>query len=228
MDSIKRLERQLDYRFQDKSLLQRALKHRSAGRNHNERLEFLGDAILGSVMACYLYDTFQDSCEGALSRLRSQLVMKDTLAELAQGLNLSDVVMLGEGELKSGGFRRASILADSLEALFGAIYLDAGYAEIRRVILMLYQSKLASLDANLIVKDPKTQLQEYLQARGEALPAYEVLKIEGVQHQQTFFVACRVAGYDFVSKGDGPSRRRAEQKAAALWLDWINQSLKEE
>ncbi len=216
------LERKLDYAFENHALYEQALKHRSYAKDHNERLEFLGDAILGSVIACYLFEHFKESCEGGLSRLRAQLVKKDSLADLAQDLDLGSFVLLGEGELKSGGFRRASILADGLEALFGAIYLDGGFVEAKRVILALYRDKLANLTPESAEKDPKTLLQEWLQAHAKPLPQYDVVKIVGAQHDQQFSVQCQVESYDFIAEGSGASRRRAEQQAASRWLQWLD------
>ena len=213
------IESQLDYTFKQMSLLTLALKHRSYANQNNERLEFLGDAILGSVIACYLFDRFQASCEGGLSRLRAQLVKKETLAQLAERIDLGQSILLGEGELKSGGFRRASILADGLEAVFGAIYLDGGFDEARRVILSLYEPLLSELSIDAAEKDPKTRLQEYLQSKQMPLPVYEITQIKGEAHDQTFEVVCTIEGQAHQTEGSGTSRRRAEQIAAQAWLD---------
>ncbi len=198
--------------------MQQALRHRSVGGTNNERLEFLGDAVLGMVIAHELYTRFPKAAEGELSRLRASLVKKPTLAEVARDLKLGDFLVLGSGELKSGGFRRDSILADALEAVFGAIYLDAGFASCRDVILRLYRNRLDATPAAAQLKDPKTRLQEYLQAQHLDLPEYTVTAIQGQAHRQTFEVSCRVAQLDQQANGTGSSRRRAEQDAAACML----------
>lgn len=213
------LLRKLDYRFRDISLLLAALTHRSAGDANNERLEFLGDAILGVVIAEALYTRYPAASEGELSRLRASLVRKQTLAELARDLELGDFLRLGSGELKSGGFRRDSILADALEAIFGAVYQDSGFAACRSLILALYTERLENLpDDAAALKDPKTQLQEYLQGRGLELPTYTVLSVYGEAHAQTFQVECCVSSLEQCMRGTGSSRRRAEQQAAQKML----------
>jgi len=213
------LYRALGYRFSDHGLCERALTHRSLGRDNNERLEFLGDAILGFVIADSLFQRFPEASEGLLSRLRSSLVKREALAELARDLGLSDHLLLGPGELRSGGHSRDSILADALEALFGAIHLDAGYQGARQVILTLYHERLQGLDPATQQKDPKTRLQELLQARQLALPTYEVVAITGTPHAQSFEVRCRVAELGWERTGQGSSRRRAEQAAAQQLLE---------
>jgi len=206
--------KQLDYRFQQPQLLQRALTHRSYSATHNERLEFLGDSVLNCVIARYLYDTHPDLPEGDLSRLRSNLVNQQTLAVLAQQLNLGEQLLLGEGERKSAGFRRPSILADGLEALFGAVFMDADFSAAEKVVLGLYVPFIAQTDLQALGKDAKTLLQEYLQARKMPLPQYNVTEIKGEAHAQTFVVSCNIAQLGLTTPGEGASRRIAEQIAA--------------
>jgi len=216
--SLSRLERQLGYTFQDQALLTLALTHRSfAGRN-NERLEFLGDAILNFVAGEALYQRFPQAREGQLSRLRARLVKGETLAILARGFELGEYLRLGSGELKSGGFRRESILADALEALIGAIYLDAGMDMARERVLAWLTQELDSLTLVDTNKDPKTRLQEFLQSRASELPCYEVVDIQGEPHCRTFFVQCTVDLLNEKTQGQGASRRIAEQVAAAAAL----------
>lgn len=206
--------RQLGHDFARPELLRQALTHRSHGSPNNERLEFLGDSILNCAIAARLYQTYPRLPEGDLSRMRAAMVKEQTLAEIASGLKLGDILMLGEGELKSGGFRRPSILADALEAIIGAVYLDAGFVAAERMILALYEPLLQNLDPKTIAKDPKTQLQEYLQSRKLPLPQYEVLLIRGEAHEQEFEVECIIPGLNIRSLGEGHSRRSAEQNAA--------------
>jgi ribonuclease III len=205
---------QLGYQFAQPQLLQRALTHRSFSAAHNERLEFLGDSVLNCTIARYLYETYPDLPEGDLSRLRSNLVNQQTLAILAQQLNLGEQLLLGEGERKSAGFRRPSILADGLEALFGAVLLDADFAAAEKVVLGLYVPFIAQTDLQALGKDAKTLLQEHLQGRKLALPHYNVLEIKGEAHAQTFVVSCEVAQLGLNTQGEGASRRIAEQIAA--------------
>lgn len=215
--SSNRLQQELGYHFSDEKHLQLALTHRSyAGRN-NERLEFLGDSVVNQVVAQALYDRFPTASEGDLSRLRASLVKGVTLAEIALELSLGDYLRLGPGELKSGGFRRASILADAFEALLGAILLDSDYERCRTVILSMFASRLDKLTAHS-TKDPKTRLQEYLQSRGEALPMYELESMTGDDHDPTFVVVCTLEKSNTECRGQGSSRRRAEQNAAATAL----------
>lgn len=206
--------KQLGYRFVQTALLQRALTHRSYSAAHNERLEFLGDSVLNCTIAKYLYQTCPDVPEGDLSRLRSNLVNQQTLARLAQGLNLGDMLLLGEGELKSAGARRPSILADALEAIFGAVLLDADFATAEKVVLGLYVPFLAGVDLKSLGKDAKTQLQEYLQGRKLPLPKYSVIEIKGEAHAQTFEVECEIDKLKIKARGEGHSRRVSEQIAA--------------
>lgn len=209
----------LGYQFREPRLLEEALTHRSSAGRNNERLEFLGDSILNFVIADELYNTHPQASEGELSRLRASLVRRDTLADLARGLALGEFLRLGSGELKSGGFRRASILSDALEAIFGAVYLDGGFVTCRRLILNLYQIRLAKLPAGGELKDPKTRLQEYLQARQLALPVYSILEIAGEAHAQHFTVECSLESVRTVAVGT--SRRQAEQEAARKALELV-------
>lgn len=217
------LERELGYRFSDDSLLTRALTHRSAGGRHNERLEYLGDAALSLVVAELLYQRLPLAPEGHLSRLRASLVRRSSLAEIALDLRFPERLHLGPGELKSGGFRRESILADALEAVLGAIYLDGGLDALRAVMVRLYGDRLEDLPAHEELKDPKTLLQERLQARGLPLPLYCVAAIEGEDHLQQFKVSCQVEGVAAETTGSGGSRRAAEQAAAAQMLAQLDE-----
>ncbi|MEO8224456.1 MAG: ribonuclease III [Gammaproteobacteria bacterium] len=208
----------LGYRFQDDALLELALTHRSASGGNNERLEFLGDAVLGLVMAEALFASHPAADEGTLSRLRARLVRRETLEELARELALGELLRLGSGELRSGGHRRASILANSLEAVFGAVFLDGGWPASREVLLKLLGPRLAALDSDEELRDPKTRLQEFLQGRGHALPTYDVERVSGSAHAQHFDVVCRLASPTLEVRGEGASRRAAEQQAAAQAL----------
>lgn len=205
---------QLGFEFTSPKLLQRALTHRSYSSEHNERLEFLGDSVLGCVIAKHLCIDYPQLSEGELSRLRSNLVREETLATLAQQLDLGSYLMLGEGELKSGGFRRPSILADALEAIFGAIFLDSGYAAAEKTVLNLYVPYLAKIDVQTLGKDAKTVLQEYLQSKRIALPTYNVIALQGEAHAQSFQVECLIPSLQISARGSGTSRRNAEQQAA--------------
>lgn len=206
--------RQLGYVFKQPQLLQRALTHRSYAPDHYERLEFLGDSILGCVIARYLYSEYPELSEGDLSRLRSNLVKESTLVIFAQQLNLGSQLKLGEGELKSGGHRRPSILADAVEALFGAIFMDGGYLAAEQAVLNLFVPYLAKVDRATLGKDAKTLLQEYLQGRRLALPDYSVIDMQGVAHEQLFQVECTIPPLKITTRGAGTSRRNAEQQAA--------------
>jgi ribonuclease-3 len=212
--SKEQLSSELGYVFSQPQLLQRALTHRSYSADHNERLEFLGDSLLGCIIAQYLYVHYGNMSEGELSRLRSNLVREETLAILARQLDLGAYLNLGEGELKSGGFRRPSILADTLEAIFGAVSLDGGFAATESVVLKLFVPYLAKVDIKTLGKDAKTLLQEYLQSKHIALPNYNVVAIQGEAHQQSFQVECAVPALTIITRGEGASRRSAEQKAA--------------
>jgi ribonuclease III len=208
------LTKRLGYDFRDGALLARALTHRSRSSRNYERLEFLGDSILSFIIADVLYDRFPQLSEGELTRLRATLVRRETLATLARELELGDYLDLGSGELKSGGFDRDSILADGLEAVFGAVYKDGGLEVARDVVLRRYQPILDRIDPSSILKDPKTRLQEFLQRRSQATPVYNVLEVSGEPHLQHFVVECRVPGLDDAVRGEGASRRYAEQAAA--------------
>ena len=218
---LERLCRRLNYQFQKPAYLKQALTHCSVGSDNYERFEFLGDSILSFVIAHQLFNQFPLQSEGQLSRLRSYLVKGEMLAEIAKELSLGDFLYLGQGELKSGGFRRASILADALEAVFAAIFLDGGIVAAQEVILNLYRSRLDDPNLNDCLKDAKTQLQEYLQAEKYALPEYTLTKIEGDEHDQIFYISCSVEGITHISYGNGPNRRKAEQLAAKSLLEQL-------
>jgi ribonuclease-3 len=215
------LSERLGYAPRDPALFRAALTHRSASGPNNERLEFLGDAVLNLVVARHLYGCFPDAAEGDLSRLRSRVVSREPLAEVAASLDVGDILQLGTGELKSGGFRRQSILADALEAVFGAIYLDGGFEAAAGVIVQLLSARIAALPEPEALKDPKTRLQEYLQSRSLTVPHYAVLGVEGEDHAQTFEVSCEVPALALIVRGRGSSRRRAEQQAAERMLTKI-------
>lgn len=213
------LEKRLGHVFQQSALLQQALTHRSHGSVHNERLEFLGDSVLNCVVASLLFERYPDIDEGDLSRVRANLVKQQSLYEIAQRLELPQFLRLGEGELKSGGFRRPSILADTLEALFGAIFLDAGFNAARDVVRALYIPILDTVDPKTLGKDAKTLLQEYLQGKKIALPQYNVVATHGAAHNQEFEIECLVPKLDIQVFGTGGSRRAGEQAAAKLALE---------
>lgn len=206
--------KQIAYVFTQPQLLQRALTHRSHSAAHNERLEFLGDSVVNCVVAKYLHETYPDLPEGDLSRLRSNLVNQQTLYMLAQQLNLGELLLLGEGERKSAGSQRPSILADALEALVGALLLDGGFAAAEKVVLSLYIPFMRQADVLTLGKDAKTLLQEYLQSRKLALPKYTVIATQGEAHAQLFQVECAIAQLKLATRGEGSSRRIAEQMAA--------------
>lgn len=216
---ISRLCAALGYVFQQPELLEEALTHRSASAHNNERLEFLGDALLNLIIAEYLFQQYPQASEGEMSRLRASLVKGETLAKLARTLNLGDWLRMGQGELKSGSFRRESVLSDTLEAVFAAVYLDSSFAACRELILRLYRRWLVGLASASELKDPKTRLQEYLQARQQPLPIYNVLEIRGEPHIQSFVVECLTAASRTVALGS--SRRKAEQEAARQALEKI-------
>lgn len=221
MSDLSTLLQQLNYQFADPQLLQVALTHRSAGGENNERLEFLGDAALNLIISEDLYRRFPDIREGELSRIRAALVNGKALAVLARELSVGEHLQLGAGERSSGGHRRESILADAFEAILGAIYRDGGFEACRQVVLAQYQSRLDALDPKASHKDAKTRLQEFLQARKQPLPDYQVQDAQGQQHAQTFVVACRVAMLDKAVLAEGRSRRKAEQAAAQHALDLL-------
>lgn len=210
----KSLGERLGYAFIQPQLLERALTHRSQASDHNERLEFLGDSILGCVISKHLYGFYAQLSEGELSRLRSSLVREETLAGMARQLELGAYLKLGEGELRSGGADRASILADALEAVFGAVFLDGGYAAAEKVVLGLFLPHLDKIDVLAQGKDAKTLLQEYLQGKRIALPVYSVVAVQGEAHAQSFQVECTIPAMKIVTQGLGNSRRSAEQQAA--------------
>ena len=221
IESLDKLKRHLDYKFGDEALLETALTHRSVTQNNNERLEYLGDAVLGMVIAEELFKRFPEANEGELSRLRASLVKGETLAEIALSFDLGDVIRLGQGELKSGGFRRKSILADAFEAILGAIYLDGGFESCRNIILKQFSLRLDSVSPETAEKDPKTRLQEYRQASKQSLPEYEIVNVTGEEHAQTFTVECVVTGMPPV-RAKGSSRRKAEQAAATMILETLD------
>ncbi len=210
------LHRLIGHSFNNEALLNQALTHRSHSGNNNERLEFLGDGALNFIIAHQLYLRYPKLSEGDLSRLRAQLVKEQTLSEIALGLNLGDALRLGEGELKSAGWRRPSVLADALEAIIGAVFIDGGFAAAETLVLKLYAQLLDAIDPAAIGKDAKSLLQEHLQGRKLELPEYTVLAIEGEAHCQVFKVACHIPQLDIRSEGAGSSRRVAEQQAAQL------------
>jgi ribonuclease-3 len=217
------LQRRLDYSFIDSELLIQALTHRSFGQPNNERLEFLGDSVLDCVMSMVLFVRFPRLREGDLSRLRASLVCQDALAKMAGDLDIGPCLRLGEGELRSGGARRPSILADAFEAIIAAIFLDAGFDATRAVIERLFEPLLAGVDSTAPGKDPKTALQEWLQGRKIALPTYVMTQVLGEAHAQEFEVACEVPKFTLRTLGRGSSRRAAEQQSAALALDRLRE-----
>ncbi len=225
--SLSQLERTIGYTFKDKELLETALTHRSQGRKNNERLEYLGDAVLGFVIADSLFRKFPNATEGDLTRLRSTLVRRKTLAELAHGMALGDYIRLGSGEMKSGGWRRASILANTFEAMIGAVYLDAGFNVCQQCIASLYQTLLSGVSLDNVHKDPKTSLQELLQSRQQALPAYTVLSEDGKAHERLFTVECAIDDLAILVQAQGRSKQEAEQAAAEQALYSVTQQLQQ-
>lgn len=225
-NSNQQIEKILGYNFKKPKLLQLALKHRSVGTENNERLEYLGDAVLGFVVADLLYQRFPKASEGELSRLRAHVVRGVSLADIAIELNLSDFMILGPGELKSGGKRRKSIMADTVEALLGAIYLDSDETTVRETIIRLFSKKFESLSLEQAQKDPKTRLQELMQSRHFELPDYQVTDTRGKEHEQQFEVECSVMiknQQSLLSKATATSRRKAEQQAAEEMLQLLAQ-----
>lgn len=212
----------LGYVFQDFSLLELALSHRSLKLEvHNERLEFLGDSILNFVIAEKLFQIFEEATEGELTRFRASLVNKQTLADLAKELQINQYVRLGIAEIRNGGTQRESLLADMLEAIIGAIYLDSGIEKCQSNILRWYDSRLQEIFNTPVAKDSKTALQEYFQARQLSVPCYRVIRQEGKSHSQIFYVVCSVKGFEYLASGQGSSRREAEQMAAKQYLKWL-------
>lgn len=220
-DPLAVLQRSLGYRFRDPALLTRALSHSSSGALHNERLEFLGDAVLEAVISADLFSEHPQADEGLLSRRRAALVNGEQLAELARGLKLGEHLRLGAGEIKTGGRQRDSLLADAFEALIGAIFVDGGYASATQVIRAVFGARLGSADAFMMLTDSKSRLQEELQARGIQLPSYTVDSVTGPEHAQVFHVLCELAVSGIRTEGEGTTRRAAEQAAAARALDLL-------
>jgi len=216
-----RIEQGLGHVFSSRALFSQALTHRSFSATHNERLEFLGDAVLDCIASDLLCERFPDLPEGVLSRLRANLVKQDTLADMAGELDLGAALRLGEGEVKTGGRSRPSILADALEALIGAIFLEAGYGAARQSVALLFGNRLTGLDPDADARDPKTALQEWLQARHKALPVYEISAVTGAAHAQAFRARCRVESLGIATEGEGSNRRNAEQAAASRALEQL-------
>ena len=216
-----KLQKNLSYEFNDIDLLRRALTHRSVSKNNNERLEFLGDSVLGCIISEELYSRYTSIDEGQLSRLRSHLVRGNTLANLAKKLSISENLILGQGELKSGGFRRESILADTFEAILGAIFLDSDYLTVKRVTMLLFSDLLNEAKAEDSLKDFKTQLQELLQKKGHSLPLYELLETKGKDHNAIFYVSCHVEELKITVEKNAKSIKRAEQACAQSILEEI-------
>ena len=215
------LQARLQHQFSDPKLLARALTHRSFSSDHNERLEFLGDSVLSLAVSALIYDRLRDLPEGELSRVRANLVKQETLHQLAAGLGLSDLLRLGEGEARSGGQKRPSILADALEALIGAVFLDAGYLAAEALVRRLFSAVEISPQMQATAKDPKTELQEWLQGRKMKLPLYRVVGTLGAAHKQTFDVECEIAELGHAERGIGGSRRAGEQAAATAMLAYL-------
>lgn len=225
MNKTATLLKDINYQFNDVALMVQALTHRSHSNKHNERLEFLGDSILNFVVASLLYDKFNTLDEGSLSRLRANLVNQTALAEIANNIGLANYLRLGEGELKSGGFRRPSILSDTLEAIFGAVFLDGGYDAAKKVITNLYLERINTIDPKSQGKDSKTLLQELLQGRKLNLPIYTVISTQGAAHDQLFNIQCNVADLGIITTAKGSSRRSAEQAAAQIAIKDVQVAL---
>lgn len=222
MPDVKKLCKLIDYSFENDELISEALAHRSVGSVNNERLEFLGDSVLNFVVAERLFDLLPNATEGDLSRLRASVVKKESLVEIAKNLDLGNYLSLGSGELKSGGYRRESILADAVEAVIGAVLKDADFATCKQLVLRLCEDKIQYTITEGPEKDAKTLLQEYLQSRRYRLPEYTVTDITGKAHQQSFFVTCDIKELNLQTEGQGRSRRAAEQEAAAEAMSLIN------
>ncbi len=223
-ESIDDLQARIGHRFRQTALLERALTHRSFGADHNERLEFLGDAVLSLAVSSLLFDRFAGSDEGDLTRVRAHLVREDSLHRMALQLELPDVVRLSEGEARGGGAQRASILADALEAVIGAVFLDAGFDAARALVQRLFGDVIAGTEIGSWAKDAKTELQEWLQARRLPVPTYRIAATRGQAHAQTFEVECEVPALGLTQAGEGRSRRQAEQEAARRMLDVLKAS----
>jgi ribonuclease-3 len=221
---LAQLEQVIGYEFRQRELLKQALTHRSAHAHHNERLEFLGDSILGVVIAEALYQRFPNVAEGDLSRMRAAIVCGRSLAKLGRKKQVGDYLWLGQGELKSGGYRRESILADAMEAIIGAVYLDSDMATVKTMVLAWFSEQLETIKPGANQKDPKTRLQEWLQARQRPLPEYDVVATKGQAHNQQFTVTCQVEGIKDPLLGTGTSRRKAEQAAATAALEQLQES----
>jgi ribonuclease III len=218
------LQQRLGHRFAQPRLLQRALTHRSFGSDHNERLEFLGDAVLATAVSAMLYERFGDSDEGDLTRVRAHLVREESLHRVALAIGLPDALRLSDGEARGGGAQRASILADALEALIGAVFLDGGFEPAQELVRRLFGEVIAGTEIDSWSKDPKTELQEWLQARRIPVPVYRIVATRGQAHAQTFDVECAVPTLRLAEQGEGRSRRAAEQEAARRLLDTLNAS----
>ena len=225
-EGLMALQGRLQHEFSNANLLTRALTHRSFSQDHNERLEFLGDSVLNLAVADLLFQRLSALPEGDLSRVRANLVKQDTLHQLAVGLGLPEVIRLGEGEARSGGQKRPSILADALEAIIGAVYLDAGFAAAQSLVHRLFKAVEINPEMQAIGKDPKTELQEWLQARKMSLPLYRVVGTLGAAHKQTFAVECEIVELNFSERGIGGSRRAGEQAAASAMLQTIKAKVK--
>ncbi|MGM0525603.1 MAG: ribonuclease III [Pseudomonadota bacterium] len=221
---LAKLEQVIGYEFRQRELLKQALTHRSAHAQHNERFEFLGDSILGVVIAEALFQRFPQVAEGDLSRMRAAIVCGRSLARLGRKKEVGDYLWLGQGELKSGGYRRESILADAMEAIIGAVYLDSDMATVKQMVLSWFAEQLEHIQPGVSQKDPKTRLQEWLQARQQPLPEYDVAATQGQAHNQQFTVTCHVEGLSDPFLGTGTSRRKAEQAAATAALEKLQES----
>ena len=219
--NAQQLQDRLQYQFSDQTLLTLALSHRSCGSKNNERLEFLGDAVLGLTVSNFLFQRFPEAREGDLSRIRSQIVRAESLAEVARSLDLGPELLLGQGEMKSGGHRRDSILGDTVEALIGAIYLDKGMAAAEQSIVNWFADMLNAVTLDTPVKDAKTALQEWLQARGKPLPEYLVVKTQGEDHSRLFTISCKIANIESAAEATASSRRKAEQLVAEQLLEQL-------
>lgn len=222
--ALSELEQVIGHQFKQRELLKQALTHRSAHAQHNERLEFLGDSILGVVIAEALFQQFPKVAEGDLSRMRAAIVCGRSLAVLGRQKKIGDYLSLGQGELKSGGFRRESILADAMEAIIGAVYLDSDMATVKAMVLSWFAEQLKNIKPGVSQKDPKTRLQEWLQARQRPLPEYEVVATQGQAHNQQFTVSCQIEGIADAFRGTGTSRRKAEQAAATAALEQLQEN----
>lgn len=218
------LMKKLGYEFNDPTILRTAMTHRSKGSDHNERLEFLGDAVVNFIIADALFQAFPEAREGELSRLRASLVNREALAKLAQRFAIGNYLLLGAGEIRSGGRNRLSILSCAMEAVIGAIYCDAGFEAVQKIVLVWFEEWMGTLSAVCSSKDPKTQLQEYVQSKRYDLPLYTIVNIEGEAHQQLFTISCEVPALSLKSEGKGTSRRRAEQEAAENLLKVLKKS----